>query len=69
MADIEPYAVSIIIQLANMRVPISSSQGLALCNSIIEGTRFQKQVVQFKELNCRTSSPKLGPAYWRGFMN
>jgi hypothetical protein len=45
MADIEPYVVSIIIQLANMRVPISNSQGLALCNSFIEGTSFQKQVV------------------------
>ncbi len=68
MADIEPYIVSIIIQLANMRVPISSAQGLALCNSIIEGTRFQKQVVDYKNKNCRTSSNKLGPAYWRGFL-
>ena len=35
MEVIEPYIVSIITQLSNMRIPISTSQGLQLCNSIV----------------------------------
>jgi len=68
MQDIEPYIVSIIIQLANMRVPISSSQGLSLCNSIIEGTKFQDAVVEYKKKYCRSVTEKLGQSYWRGFL-
>ena len=68
MKGIEPYIVSIIIQLANMRVPISSSQGLSLCNSIIEGTKFQSDVVAYKKLYCRNATEKLGLSYWKGFL-
>jgi cyclophilin family peptidyl-prolyl cis-trans isomerase len=49
MAKIEPYIVSAIIQLANMRVPITTSQGLQLCNSIIHGTKFQRVVAEFQK--------------------
>jgi hypothetical protein len=68
MEDIKPYIVSIIIQLANMCVPISSSQGLSLCNSIIEGTKFQSDVVAHKKLYCQTATEKLGLSYWKGFL-
>jgi hypothetical protein len=68
MIEIEPYIVSIIIQLANMRVPISSSEGIALCNSVIHGTKFQKILQKYKEKHCRSASMKLGPSYWKGFL-
>jgi hypothetical protein len=36
--DIEPYHVELIIKLANMHTPITTSQGLELANSLISGT-------------------------------
>ncbi len=60
MKIIEPYIVSIIIQLANMHVPISSSQRLSNCNSIIKGTQFQNDAVAYKKLYCWTITKKLG---------
>jgi hypothetical protein len=68
MIEIEPYLVSIIIQLANMWVPITSSQGLALCNSIIQGTKFQKVIKDYKMKYGRNFTDVLGPSYWRGFL-
>jgi hypothetical protein len=68
LLQIEPYIVSLIIQLANMRVPITASQGLQLCNSIIKGTKFGNQVVEYKKKMCRSVSSELGLGYWRGFM-
>jgi hypothetical protein len=68
MEGIKPYFVSIIIQLANMCAPNSSSQGLALCNSIIEGTKFQTDVVAYKKLYCWTAKEKMGLSYWKGFL-
>jgi len=68
MEHIEPYIVSIIIQLANMRIPITTLQGLQLCNSIISGTRFKDHVDMFKKLNLRSASKELGRGYWRGFL-
>ena len=49
MEVIEPYIVSIITQLSNMRIPISTLQGLQLCNSIVNGTRFKNELQQFKK--------------------
>ena len=64
----EQYLVSIIIQLANMWVPITSSQGLALCNSIIQGTKFQKVIKDYKMKYGQNFTDVLGPSYWRGFL-
>jgi hypothetical protein len=50
LLQIEPYLVSLTIQLANMRVPITSSQGLQLCNSIIKDTKVQNVVVEYKKM-------------------
>jgi len=68
MADIEPYIVLAIIQLANMRVPITTAQGLQLCNSIIQGTKFKKNLSLFQSKNLRSTTTVLGPGYWRGFL-
>jgi hypothetical protein len=64
MAAIEPYIVSLIIQLANMRVPITAKQGLQLCNSIINGTKFEGYVTDFQMKNLRSVTKKLGSGYW-----
>jgi hypothetical protein len=66
--DIEPYVVSLIIQLANMRVPITTAQGLQLCNSIIKGTKYEKDALEFKENYLRSATTSLGRGYWRGFL-
>jgi len=57
METIEPYIVSIIIQLSNIRISITVLQGLQLCNSIIIGTKF-KEVDEFKRrvLVCYSST-------------
>jgi hypothetical protein len=68
METIEPYIVSIIIQLSNMCIPITVLQGLQLCNSIIMGTKFKEQVDVFKRRMCRSATPVLGRGYWRGFL-
>jgi hypothetical protein len=68
LMDIEPYIVSLIIQLANMRVPLTTAQGLQLCNSIIRGTKYDKLVAEFKENNLRSATKELGRGYWRGFL-
>jgi hypothetical protein len=68
LLQIETYVLSLIIQLANMRVPITSAQGLQLCNSIIKGTKFEKTIAEYKKRSCRMVSMELGPGYWRGFM-
>jgi hypothetical protein len=49
LLEIEPYVVTLILQLADMRVPLTTSQGLQLCNSIIKGTKYEKYVSDFKE--------------------
>jgi hypothetical protein len=68
MLEIEPYIVSVITQLANMRVPITTKQGLQLCNSIIKGTKFASKVTEFQSKNLRSVTKELGPGYWRGFL-
>jgi hypothetical protein len=47
--QIEPHVVSLIIQLANMRIPITTAQGLQLCNPIIQGTKFESEVATYKK--------------------
>jgi hypothetical protein len=66
--DIEPYVVSLVIQLANMCVPITTAQGLQLCNSIIKRTKYKKVTLEFKENYLRSATTSLGRGYWRGFL-
>jgi hypothetical protein len=46
MLEVEPYLVKLIIKLADMRTPISTSQGLQLTNSLIKGTSIEEKVIQ-----------------------
>jgi hypothetical protein len=49
MMEIEPYLVELIIKLASMRMPITSSQGLELANSLIAGTSNEDKVIAWKK--------------------
>jgi hypothetical protein len=76
MAEVEPYLVQLIIQLANMRTPISSAQGLKLANSLISGTKVEKKI-EWKSNSCYAykhasisgdENKKHGLGYWRSFL-
>jgi hypothetical protein len=73
MLDVEPYLVELIIKLAEMRTPITMSQGLQLANSLIKGSKTQDKVVKWKEHNCQPyrigkQNADLGAAYWQAFL-
>ncbi len=72
MVQVEPYLVELIIKLAEMRYPITTSQGLQLANSLIKGKTIQKQKIEWKTHNCRAFKSaegkiELGEGYWRSF--
>jgi hypothetical protein len=72
MMEIEPYLVELIIKLASMRMPITSSQGLELANSLIAGTSNEDKVITWKKNNCAAfrvkGTKKLGKGYWQAFL-
>ena len=72
MLAIEPYMVELIHQLAQMRNPISVSDGLRLANSLISGTKIGDSVNSWRQTHSSAyrsnKNPKLGMGYWRGFM-
>ena len=72
MLAIEPYMVELIHQLAQMRNPISVSDGLRLANSLISGTKIGDSVNSWRQTHSSpyqsNKIPKLGMGYWRGFM-
>jgi len=72
MIEIEPYLVELIIKLSSMRMPITSSQGLELANSLIAGTSTERKVVEWKKKNCAAfrvnGTNKLGKGYWQAFL-
>jgi hypothetical protein len=43
MEDVEPYLIELIKKLASMRTPITTAQGLALTDSLIEGKFTEKK--------------------------
>jgi hypothetical protein len=49
MLEVEPYLVNLIIKLAEMRQPMTTSQGLPLVNSLINGTSIKKKVIEWKK--------------------
>jgi hypothetical protein len=61
--DIEPYVVSLVIQLAIMRVPISTAQSLQQYNSIIKGIKYKKDALEFKENYLQSATTNLGGGY------
>jgi hypothetical protein len=67
MLDIEPYLVELVTKLAEMRTPITTTQGLELANSLISGTSTIDKVVARKRDNCaafrKNGVIKLGKSY------
>ncbi len=72
MMEIEPYLVELIIKLASMCMPITSSQGLELANSLIAGTFNEDKVIAWKKKYCAAfhikGMKKLGKGYWQAFL-
>ncbi len=78
MAEVEPYLVELILQLAKMRTPITSAQGLELANSLISGTEMEDKLVEWKSKNCHAykhtassdneNGKKLSIGYWKSFL-
>ena len=68
LAVIEPIVVGIILQMAQIRQCLNPSKGLALVNSIIEGTKVQDDLKKWKQKNTPNSTGTVGKGYWRSFM-
>ncbi len=77
MSHIEPYLVELILKLAEMRTPITTSQGLQLSNSLIKGTAIEKELTAWKAHNyhaykCASKTGKgnmqLSAGYWRSLL-
>ena len=74
MKPVEEYIVSILNQMANMRQALCVSEGLALANALIEGTEWEKKVIEFKkkrgwnELDDKGNKKQpLGKKWYKGF--
>jgi hypothetical protein len=59
MLEVEPYLVELFLKLAEMRSPITTSQGLQLVNSLING-------VEEKKLS---GKHELSERYWQSYMS
>ena len=71
LASVEPYLVSICMHKARIGQPMGMTDGIAMINSMIEGTTHQVKLVNFKKLlKCKQDEPglaTLGTSYWRNF--
>jgi hypothetical protein len=74
MEDIESHLVAVILQLENMKQPLSVSEGLCLANSRIKGTIYQDNVIEWKKKKLRENWNKDGDlgtlfqTYWINFL-
>jgi len=68
LLKIEPAIVSIIVQMARMRQCLNPSKGLLLVNSLIEGTKIQEELIEWKKTNTPNCTGTVGRGYWRKFM-
>ena len=68
LTEIETIVVGIILQMARIRQCLNPSKGLALVNSIIEGTKVQDDLKKWKQKNTPNSTGTVGKGYWRSFM-
>ena len=68
LVKIEPVIVSIIVQMARMRQCLNPSKGLLLVNSLISGTKIQKELIEWKKKNTPNCTGTVGRGYWRKFM-
>ena len=53
--------------MARMRQALSPSEGVKLINSMILGTKIQRDLIAFKEKHCSNARGTVGIGYWRGF--
>ena len=70
LAGLESDVVEVIIMMASIRQPLNPSQGLALLNSMMEGTCHQEKLIRWKKVY-HPDSTDLGyvtHSYWQGFM-
>ena len=77
MAPLEPAILEIAIQKGLMNQPLTVSEGLQLCNSLIKkGSSIERDVISFQQkrgqftlTGSRTKNPGclLGAGYWYGF--
>ncbi len=73
MHVVEPYLVELIKKLADMRQPITASQGLQLANSLINKKAIQKKVTDWRQTHCKAFKDgggkiELGKGYWNSFL-
>ncbi len=72
LAAIEPSLISMALQLAKARIPLSSAQALCMINAAITGTDSQQKLIKFKQqTNNQQPTEKYGTVssnYWRNFL-
>ena len=68
LQEIEHIAVSIMIQMARIRQPLTPSRGLSLINNLISGTEYEERLVQWKQKYTVNTLPTVSRGYWYSFM-
>ena len=68
LEEIEHVAVSIMIQMARIRQPLTPSKGLSLINNLISGTEYEDRLVKWKQKYTVNSLPTVSRGYWYSFM-
>ena len=71
LASVDPYLVSIFMHKSRIGQPMGMTEGLAVINSMIEGTTHRVKLVNLKKrLKCKQDEPglaTLGTSYWSNF--
>jgi len=72
MLQVEAHLLNIILKLAAMNQPITPTEGLALANSLIEGTSMKEKLKEWKKTHIAhqyidTESGILTKKYWSNF--
>lgn len=74
IAPVEKYLVAIIQSMSRLRQPLNVSQGLALANSLVQGTEWEQIILDFKKkrgwketASDGEKNQVLGQAWYRGF--
>jgi hypothetical protein len=72
VAGIEAHLLAAILRCTTIRQPVSCAEGLALANSLIEGTPTQNALIQWKATHLKHGSDdnslgSLGWRYWQNF--
>ena len=68
LEEIESIAVTIMVQKARIRQPLTPSKGLSLINDLIEGTEYQDRLVKWKRKFTVNAVNSVGRGYWYSFM-